>query len=167
MADKSNSGSIEQHKNEVRDIIRANASLTPTYIIMNMLATIIACYGLLVDSAAGIIGAMVIALLLGPIAGAGLAMVDGDLSLLRKSLFAELVGVAVVMMTAFVIGIYHKDIPVGKEILARTNPGYADLMIALAGGAAAAAASVSRGISLSLVGVAISTALVPPCRLAA
>jgi uncharacterized hydrophobic protein (TIGR00271 family) len=162
MADTLNTTSSEQHKEEVRSTIHAGASLTPTYLVMNMLATIIACYGLLADSAAGIIGAMVIAMLLGPIAGTGLAMVDGDLALLRKSLLAEMAGVAVVMATAFVIGIVHQDIPPGTEMLARTNPGYPDLMIALAGGAAATAASVSRGVSLSLVGVAIATALVPP-----
>ena len=100
MADRSNSISTGQHKEEVRNTIHANASLTPTYLVMNMLATIIACYGLLADSAAGIIGAMVIAMLLGPIAGAGLAMVDGDTALLRKSLLAEMAGVAVVMSTS-------------------------------------------------------------------
>jgi uncharacterized hydrophobic protein (TIGR00271 family) len=162
MADGLNPTSTEQHKEEVRSTIHAGASLTATYLVMNMLATIIACYGLLADSVAGIIGAMVIAMLLGPIAGAGLAMVDGDLALLRKSLLAEMAGVAVVMATAFAIGIFHQDIPPGTEMLARTNPGYPDLMIALAGGAAATAASVSRGVSLSLVGVAIATALVPP-----
>jgi len=162
MTDMSNLTASEQHKDEVRKAIDVGASLTPTYLVMNMLATVIACYGLLADSAAGIIGAMVIAMLLGPIAGAGLAMVDGDQALLRKSLLSELAGVAVVMATAFVIGSIHKDIPPGTEMLARTNPGYPDLMIALAGGAAATAASVSRGVSLSLVGVAIATALVPP-----
>ena len=162
MVDKSLLISGESHKAEIRDTIRAGASLTPIYAVMNMLATIIACYGLLVDSAAGIIGAMVVALLLGPIAGAGLALVENDLALLRKSLLAELVGVAIVMTTAFVIGLLHREIPIGKEMLARTSPGSPDLMIALAGGAAATVASVSRGVSLSLVGVAIATALVPP-----
>jgi uncharacterized hydrophobic protein (TIGR00271 family) len=162
MADVSNSIANGQRKDEVRRAIYDGASITPTYLVMNMLATVIACYGLLADSAAGIIGAMVIAMLLGPIAGAGLAMVDGDLALLKRSLLAETAGVAVVMATAFVIGSFHRDIPAGTEMLARTNPGYPDLMIALAGGAAATAASVSRGVSLSLVGVAIATALVPP-----
>ena len=162
MADSSASSSKDQHKEEIRNAIRDGASLTPTYAVMNMLATIIACYGLLVDSAAGIIGAMVVALLLGPIAGVGLALVENDLPLLKRSLLAELAGVAIVMTTAFMIGILHRDIPVGKEILGRTSPGSPDLMIALAGGAAATVASVSRGISLSLVGVAIATALVPP-----
>ena len=154
--------SSEQHRTEVREAIRDGASFTTTFVAMNILATVIACYGLLVDSAAGIIGAMVVALLLGPIAGVGLALVDGDQSLLRKSLLAELGGVVVVMGTAFLIGLVHKDMPAGRELLARTSPGFPDLMIALAGGAAAALASTSRGVALSLVGVAIATALVPP-----
>lgn len=154
--------SSEQHRTEVREAIQDGASFTATFVAMNILATVIACYGLLVDSAAGIIGAMVVALLLGPIAGVGLALVDGDQSLLRKSLLAELGGVVVVLGTAFLIGFVHKDMPVGRELLARTSPGFPDLMIALAGGAAAALASASRGVALSLVGVAIATALVPP-----
>jgi uncharacterized hydrophobic protein (TIGR00271 family) len=139
-----------------------SASLTPTYVVMNALATIIACYGLLADSTAGIIGAMVVALLLGPIAGVGLALVDSDVRLLRTSLTAGFVGVAIVMATAFIIGLLHRDIPLGREVLARTRPGSFDLAIALAGGVAATVATVSRGINLSLVGVAIATALVPP-----
>jgi uncharacterized hydrophobic protein (TIGR00271 family) len=149
-------------REEIREVIRLNASLTPTYAIMNMLATIIACYGLLGDSTAGIIGAMVVALLLGPITGVGLALVDSDVNLLRRSLLAELVGVVIVMATALVIGFLHRDIPIGQQMLARTRPGIFDLAIALAGGVAATVATISRGLNLSLVGVAIATALVPP-----
>ena len=75
--------SREQAREETRSTIRRGASLTLTYAVMNMLATIIACYGLLVDSTAGIIGAMVVALLLGPIEGVGLALVDSE-KFLRK-----------------------------------------------------------------------------------
>ena len=153
---------VDQHKEEVRATIEAGASFTVTYAVMNVLATVIACYGLLVDSAAGIIGAMVIALLLGPIAGVGLALVDGNRPLLKKALLAELGGVLLVMGTAWLIGVTHRDMPLGRELLARTTPGFPDLMIALAGGAAAAVASIARGVALSLVGVAIATALVPP-----
>jgi uncharacterized hydrophobic protein (TIGR00271 family) len=105
---------------------------------------------------------MVVALLLGPIEGVGLALVDADMLLLRRSLLAGVVGVAIVMATAFVVGFLHRDIPLGQEILARTQPGSADLAIALAGGIAATVATISRGLNLSLVGVAIATALVPP-----
>jgi uncharacterized hydrophobic protein (TIGR00271 family) len=162
MPDKPASSSEDERKEKVRRAIAEGASLSPTYALMNMLATIVACYALLADNTAGIIGAMVIALLLGPIAGVGLALVEYNLSLLKKSLLAELVGVAIVMATAFVIGFLHRDIPVGREILARTTPGSSDMMIALAGGAAATLASLSGGIRLSLVGVAVATALVPP-----
>jgi uncharacterized hydrophobic protein (TIGR00271 family) len=153
---------VDPHKAEIRAAIKAGASFTVTYGAMNVLATIIACYGLLVDSTAGIIGAMVIALLLGPIAGVGLALVDGNRALLEKALLAELGGVLLVMGTAWLIGLTHRDMPLGRELLARTTPGFADLMIALAGGAAAAIASIARGVAMSLVGVAIATALVPP-----
>jgi uncharacterized hydrophobic protein (TIGR00271 family) len=151
-----------QWREDTRNAIRFSASLTPTYAVMNLLATIIACYGLLADSTAGIIGAMVVALLLGPIAGVGLALVDSDMPLLRRSLLAGLVGVAIVMGTAFIIGYLHRDIPIGTEMLARTRPRSFDLAIALAGGVAATVATISRGVNLSLVGVAIATALVPP-----
>jgi uncharacterized membrane protein len=68
---------------------------------------------LLSDSTAGVIGTMVVALLLGPIAGVGLALVDYDLPLL--------LGVVIVMGTAFIIGVVHRDIPLGHEILTRSK----------------------------------------------
>jgi uncharacterized hydrophobic protein (TIGR00271 family) len=150
------------HREDVRRTISAGASFTLTYAVMNALATVIACYGLLADSTAVVIGAMVVALLLGPIAGVGLALVDYDLPLLRKSLLAELLGVVIVMGTALIIGLVHADIPLGREILSRTQPTTGDLSVALASGIAAAVATVRPSVSLALVGVAISTALVPP-----
>jgi uncharacterized hydrophobic protein (TIGR00271 family) len=154
--------SLSPRLKEAQATIHAGAALTVTYVVMNALATIIACYGLLADSAAVIIGAMIIAMLLGPISGTGLALVENDMPLLRKSLVAELVGAAIVMAIAFLIGLLHRELPAGQEILSRTKPGSADLAVALAGGTAAAIATVSGSINLSLVGVAIATALVPP-----
>lgn len=129
---------------------------------MNGLATIVASYGLLSDSSAVVIGAMIIAMLLGPIMGLALALTDGDNILLRRSIVAEAAGVAVVLVLALIIGYIHRDIPLTAEILARTKPNILDLMIALAGGAAGAYATVSTKLSVGLVGVAIATALVPP-----
>jgi uncharacterized hydrophobic protein (TIGR00271 family) len=145
-----------------REAIRANAVLDVPFLSMNTLATVIASYGLLADSPAVIIGAMIIAMLLGPIGGAALALVDGDHRLLGKSLTTLVVGAAGVALTAFVLGFIHRDIPITHEILARTSPNSTDLMIALAGGAAGAYATVSTRLSVAFVGVAIATALVPP-----
>ena len=147
---------------DIRRQIQDNASLTAPYLLMNALATIVAAYGLLADSTAVVIGAMVIAMLLGPITGIALGLVDGDNRLLRRALVAEIVEALTVVLIAFVIGALHRNIPAGKEILSRTAPNILDLIIALAGGAAGAYAVASPRISVGLIGVAIATALVPP-----
>ena len=105
---------------------------------------------------------MIVAMLLGPITGIGLALVESDMALLWKSLSTLLGGVVGVVVTAFILGTIHKDIPITNEIMARTAPNLLDLMIGLAGGAAGADATVSPRLSVAFVGVAIATALVPP-----
>lgn len=129
---------------------------------MNIFATIVACYGLLADNAAVVIGAMIIALLLEPIIGIALGLIDGDNQLLFKALLAEIAGIALVLIIAFIIGKIHQDIPLGKEIYSRTAPNLLDLIVALASGAAGAYAIVSPRVNVGIVGVAIATALVPP-----
>lgn len=146
----------------VRFNIASNSTLTTPFIVMNGLATIVAAYGLLANSTAVVIGAMIIAMLLGPIMGIALAIVDGDFRLLRGALLAEAVGALMVVLIGVVLGRVHGDLPITAEILSRTAPNLLDLMIALAGGAAGAYATVSKRLSVGLVGVAISTALVPP-----
>ncbi len=148
--------------NEARENIRKGAVLNRAYIIMNILSTIMACYGLFENSPAVVIGAMVVALLLGPIIGLALALVEGNHALLGRAALAEVVGAAAVYLVALIIGLLNRDIPITNEIMVRTAPNFFDLMIALAGGAAGAYALISPSIGLSLVGVAIATALVPP-----
>jgi len=146
----------------VRASIREGAALSRTYLIMNCLAAVVATYGLLQDSAAVVIGAMIIAMLLGPIAGIALALVEGDSPLLVRSLVAEVAGVAVVLATSYSIARMHGGLPLGKEVLARTAPNILDLAVALAAGAAGALGTISPRAYAGLVGVAIATALVPP-----
>jgi uncharacterized hydrophobic protein (TIGR00271 family) len=158
----SNPDALKEWQESVRANIRKGAELNAAFIFMNILAATIATYGLLANSPAIIIGAMIVAMLLGPISGIALSLVDSDISLLKRSLSTLFLGTLVVMVTAFIIGLLHRDIPITQEILARTAPNLIDLMVALAGGAAGAYASVSSRLSVALVGVAIATALVPP-----
>ncbi len=151
-----------QHQETVRESIRKGATFNRAYVLMNVLAAVIASYGLFANSPAVVIGAMIVAMLLGPIAGIALALVDSDMKFLLKSLFTLLAGAIGAMVTAFIIGTIHKDIPITNEIMARTTPNLLDLMIALAGGAAGAYATVSPRLGIAFVGVAIATALVPP-----
>lgn len=151
---------------DAADLLRENftegARLTGGFLLMNGLAATIASYGLLANSPAVVIGAMIIALLLGPISGVALALVDGEWRLLLSSLGTLVAGVCVVMVIGFAIGFLHSDIPITAEVLARTSPNIMDLMIALAGGAAGAYATVSPRLNTAFIGVAIATALVPP-----
>lgn len=158
--------SIAVTKKEQRHSIRENicngAALSSPYLLMNVLAATIATYGLFANSPAVVISAMIVAVLLGPIVGISLALVDIDIKLLLKSLTSLLAGSAGVMITAFIIGTIHKEMPITNEIMVRTAPNLLDLMVALAGGAAGAYATVSPRLSIAVVGVAIAVALVPP-----
>ncbi len=145
-----------------RQSIRDGAKLDFPYILMNVLSAVIASYGLLENSPAVVIGAMIIAMLLGPIAGTALSLVDGDNDSLLEAGVSLLCGIAVVVLTGFIIGLIHSDIPITDEISSRTTPNLMDLMIALAGGGAGGFATVSTRLSVAFVGVAIATALVPP-----
>jgi uncharacterized hydrophobic protein (TIGR00271 family) len=121
-----------------------------------------ACYGLFENSPAVVIGAMVVATLMGPIIGLALALVEGDHALLGRAALAEVVGAVIVYLAALIVGLLNRDIPITNEIMVRTAPNFFDLMIALAGGAAGVYALISPSLGLSMVGVAIATALVPP-----
>jgi len=149
-------------RERAREAIRDGAALSPAYMAMNMLAAVIATYGLFENSAAVVIGAMIVAMLLGPITGVGLSLVDADMRLLAKTLPTLLAGAGGVVAVAAVLGLVHRHAPITDEILARTAPNLMDLMIALAGGAAGAIATVSPRLTVAFVGVAIATALVPP-----
>lgn len=129
---------------------------------MNGLATVVACYGLFENSPAVVIGAMIIAMLLGPIAGGSMGLVDRNSALVRKALATLLGGFLVVYVIAFLLGIIHRDIPLTDEIYSRTTPNLMDLLIALGGGAADAYSMISPRLSVAFVGVAIAAALVPP-----
>ena len=147
---------------EVRVTIEANALPSRMYFVMNILSAIIASYGLVINSAAVVIGAMLVAMMLGPITGIALAIIDYRLPLLRKSLITVTIGISLVVLVGFVVGWLHKGQPLTAEILSRTQPTSMDLMIALAGGTAGAYAMVSPHLSVAVVGVAVATALVPP-----
>src|SRR5690606_25504842 len=122
---------VSERLSELRARIADNAYLTREYVMMNLLATIVASYGLIQNSTAVVIGAMIIAMLLGPINGLALAFNDGNFKLLRRAGSAEAVGVVIVLVTSMVIGKIHQDIPATNEILSRTAPNILDLIIAL------------------------------------
>lgn len=145
----------------IAEVRRASLPRVEFY-VMNLFAAVVASYGLLSNSTAVVIGAMVIAALLGPISGIGLALVSLDKRLLERAAITLLTGVVEVFVVSFLIGRLHVEVPLTQELLSRTQPNLFDLIIALSGGAAGAYAMGRRVPGGTLIGVAIATALVPP-----
>jgi uncharacterized hydrophobic protein (TIGR00271 family) len=125
-------------------------------------STAIAAFGLIMNSTAVVIGAMLVAPLMTPIFGIALALVRGDASLLGRSIRAEIAGVILTVSLAACFGFVIPELEVTQEMLSRTSPNLLDLLVAVFAGFAGAYAMVDEHISPALPGVAIATAIVPP-----
>lgn len=138
------------------------------YFLLVFLSCAIATFGLITDSVAVIIGAMLIAPLMSPILALSLSSVAGEPRIYRRALTAMILGSLLAIILSALLGWVNTILPFGfltelpKEIVVRSKPSPFDLGIALAGGAAAAYALAQPHLSAALPGVAISTALMPP-----
>jgi uncharacterized hydrophobic protein (TIGR00271 family) len=147
---------------EVYRRVRRSSRPDVDYFIMIGLSAIIASYGLLQDSSAVIIGGMLVAPLFTPILAISLAIVRGDIQLLRLAIESALKGILLAIGVAILITVISPLKGVGGEIAARVTPNLFDLAVALASGAAGAYAIARKDVAASLPGVAIAAALVPP-----
>ncbi len=132
------------------------------FYILVAISTLIASFGLVADSTAVVIGAMLVAPLMTPIFGIALALVRSDAHLLRRAARAELLGVIAAVSMGFILGLLLGDFDPTREMLSRTQPTLFDLLVAVLAGTAGAYALVDEKISPALPGVAIATAIVPP-----
>lgn len=134
-----------------------------TYFLFLMISVVIASVGIVNNSAAVIIGAMLISPLMTPIFGASLATVTGNSELLKKSLFSVFFGVFLAILAAFMIGM-SPITPLSRtaELVSRTTPNILDLAIAAFAGIAGCIALLDDSVGASLPGVAIATSLAPP-----
>ena len=124
----------------------------------------IAVLGLLADSTAVVIGAMLVAPLMSPIMGFAAALVMGwPMKALRQAIVAAVGAMGAIALAATVSAVIPGDpVPIPAEILARTSPNLLDLGVAMASGAAGAYSHVRRQASDAITGVAVAVALVPP-----
>jgi uncharacterized hydrophobic protein (TIGR00341 family) len=146
---------------EIFDDIDESLHVRPTYLLTVALSSLIAGLGMHGNQTAVVIGAMIIAPLLGPTMGLALATTVGDRQLGQKAAIALIIGSMLAVLVGFLIRVIIDIDPLARELLSRTVVGPADIALALASGAAGVLA-FSRGSSLSLVGVMIAVALVPP-----
>jgi len=145
------------------DRVQSSSNWDFDFFALMVLSTVIAAIGLEQNSAAVVIGAMLVAPLMTPLLGLGLALVQGNPVLARISLRAVLLGLGVSLLVGFLTGLLTPgfDEPT-REMLGRGGPGLLDIFVAFASGLAAAYASSRPGLLAALPGVAIAAALVPP-----
>ena len=148
-------------REELYEDIKNGARLSRVYMAMVALSTVVAAIGLNDNSVAVIIGAMVIAPLLGPNVAMSLGITLGDLALLRHGLLTALAGIAAALALSVIIGVLLNVDPTLPEMASRTRVGLGDIAVALASGCAGALA-FTTGVSATLIGVMVAVALLPP-----
>jgi uncharacterized hydrophobic protein (TIGR00341 family) len=148
-------------REELHNDLVEGAKTTKIYISMIMLSSIVAAIGVLNDSVAVIIGAMVIAPLLTPNVSLSLATALGDLPLAKSALKTLFLGISIAIFLSIALGFLLPVDPSLQEISSRTGVGLMEIVLALASGAAGALSFTSAAPAI-LIGVAVAVALMPP-----
>lgn len=148
-------------REEIYNKVARAGRIDSTFLIMTLLSTIVVAIGLIENNVAVVIGAMVIAPLLGPNLALSLGTALGDYPLMKESVQTNLAGLSLTLVIAVSIGWLFNIGPTSAEILSRTSVGYEGIVLAMASGAAAVLALTS-GMSTTLVGVMVAVALLPP-----
>ena len=151
---------VEQ--NELIWSAQHNANSNLDYIVMIVLSAALATLGLLTNSAAVIIGAMLVAPLMAPLSSFSTGMATGILTLTRRASITLFTGVTLALLISIVMGIVLPIDTPTDEMLVRGSPNLLDAAIALVSGWVAAYATARKGIPAALAGVAIAAALMPP-----
>ncbi len=148
-------------REELYTQISATSKFSLSYFVMVVLSAIVTAIGLLNNNVAVVIGAMVIAPLLGPNMALALATTLGDMNLARKSLKTNIAGLLIGLILSLILGFLLTVDPSNPQIAPRTRIGLIDLVLALASGIAGVLA-FTIGAPTSLIGVMVAVALMPP-----
>lgn len=141
--------------------ISDSANVTIVYIVLVVLSSVVGSIGILSNNVAIIIGAMVIAPLIGPNIALAFGTTLGDTELITKALWANFAGVAAALAFAIAIGaVFPVDTGI-RELASRTNVGLGDIALALSAGVAGTL-SFTKGLPGALIGVMVAVALLPP-----
>ncbi len=142
--------------------IRQNANMSATYLFLLIISVLMAAIGLFQDSSPTIIGAMILAPLMGPLLSFSMGSLRFDQSLIKSSLFtillSILLGLALSALLTHFIPIHHLT----EQMSLRTHPTLLDLGVAILAGLAAGYGMANSQVGESLAGVAIAVALIPP-----
>ncbi len=149
-------------QSKVYEQIKENAKGDFDFYILSFFSAIIITLGLIIDSAAVVIGGMLIAPLVWPIFLMSLAILMGRGNIFEKALFTLIKSVVIIFIVSLVIGLFLPHINSGQEIISRTHPTLYELFIALASGFVGAFVISYPKLGNAMAGVVVAAALVPP-----
>ncbi|MFW6196508.1 MAG: TIGR00341 family protein [Thermoplasmatota archaeon] len=147
-------------REEIYADVKDQSSLTSVYILLIVLSSIVAAIGVVRNDVAVIVGAMVIAPMLGPNIALSLATTLADSDLAKKAIKTSAVGIALSLIVSIGLGIILTVNPSSAQLASRTEVGLIHVALALASGSAGALA-YTKGLSSALIGVMVALALVP------
>lgn len=148
---------------EIRDRILTGGKITGTNMVVMVCAILIASIGLNTDSIAVIIGAMLISPLMGSILAIAYGTASNDGYLIERHTIGFIVQIGISIITATVYFLLSPVKEPTEQLLARTNPNFFDVLIAIAGGIAGIVGQTRQDKANNIIpGVAIATALMPP-----
>lgn len=147
---------------ELYDIRIASSKPSLGFFVLLICSAVIATLGLISNSTAVVIGAMIVAPLMNPILSLAFGLSIADNKLIKRSAITVLIGVATVVGTAWLMAAVFGASEVNREMAARTAPNQLDLVIAVSAAIAGAFTLTRERLSNSIAGVAIAVALVPP-----
>ena len=160
--DKEKSSAIGRiSREELYAEMNGRANISSVYLVLVVLSSIVASIGILKDNVAIIIGAMVIAPLLGPNMALALGTTLGDTDLIARALKTNVVGIIATLAFSIAVGMIFVVDPSIRELASRTQVGLGDIAIALAAGVAGTL-SLTKGLPSAIIGVMVAVALLPP-----
>ncbi|MFC2947042.1 TIGR00341 family protein [Virgibacillus sediminis] len=148
-------------RHELYTAVEDSGRMSISYMWFILFSAIVATVGIIKNSPAIVIGAMVIAPIIGPVTAVSFASVLGDFKLMRTAGRTSLFGIGVPILVATAFGFFFEPPIYSEEFLSRTDIQLIDVAVALASGAAGALSFVKRNEG-ALVGVMVSVALLPP-----
>jgi len=146
--------------------IRESAKASGIYLFLFVISVVMATIGLFQDSAPTIIGAMILAPLMGPVVALAMGIVRFDAKLIKTATFTITLSLALGLAIAAALAAALPFSTVTQQIAIRTHPTLLDLAVAILSGLAAAFGYANEKVGASLAGVAIAVALVPPLGVA-
>jgi len=137
------------------------SELSLQYFLLVVFSAVISSLGLMLDNVAVIVGAMVIAPVLGPILAITIGIVLGDIKLIKKGMNAEIIAVVTAIVIGALFGLFIPNVGITNSLRVRMYPTIADLIIAMAAGAAGAYILLKGQLESGLVGVMVAASLIP------